>query len=493
MIAYAFTPTYVSALEAFSVLEAEDMPTKTVGGETEYGWNLWSTGNIETTVTFPQTGIYQFDLFARQQKGGIYPAKAAILVDGKVIAYIPVTSTEWNKYSSSNSAYRKGLGNPWNIKAGKHRVSIAFINDFCEKPSGDGTCAAGDRNLLVDKLFIYNTYTQAPTVPTPIKLNLPLKGILDPSRLTIGAAVGGTGLLEGEANYRNTLLREFNLVVSENDMKVDKIISESGTFNFVNADAFMNFAMNHGLSVRGHNLVWHNTVLNYTKKYTRAQAINWLRNYIYKVVGRYKGKVKYWDVVNEALQDTPNAGGHRTSSFWYQKIGPEYIELAFKFAHEADPNAKLFYNDYGCESINEKSDGMYKLVAELIKKGVPIHGVGLQSHFDEAYPPDKPGIIDNMSRFAKLGLEIHVTELDVGIETPVTTEKLNDQAENYRLITEACLAVTACKNITTWGFTDNYSWRNDNGETDPLIFTRDYKPKAAYNAMQELLVKEKLR
>ena len=222
-----------------------------------------------------------------------------------------------------------------------------------------------------------------------------------------------------------------------------------------------------------------------------GSLIDILRNHIYTVVGHYKGRVKYWDVVNEAA----TGNGYYKESIWYNIIGPEYIEMAFRWAHEADPDALLFYNDYGAEGINKKSDAIYDFINYLIKNNVPIHGIGLQMHLNLDCHPSMEEmtaeVTTNMQRLAELGLEIHITEMDVCIAGDVTQGKLNQQADIYRGIIDTCLSIDACKSIVMWGFTDLYSYWNDKpGIGAAFIFDESYQAKPAYDAIVELLTPE---
>ncbi len=179
------------------------------------------------------------------------------------------------------------------------------------------------------------------------------------------------------------------------------------------------------------------------------------------------------------------------NTFWLQKIGPEYIELAFRWAHEADPQALLFYNDYNNEGLNPKSDAIYRLVQDLRSRGVPIHGVGLQMHLRVDLPPDTQAVAANMERLAQLGLQVHITEIDVRIQngSGSTEERLRAQAQIYRDMLSVCLNATNCPAFVTWGVSDQYSWiPGFTGNPDaPLLFDASFQPKPAYNALVELL------
>ena len=197
------------------------------------------------------------------------------------------------------------------------------------------------------------------------------------------------------------------------------------------------------------------------------------------VVGRYRGRILAWDVVNEAVSD--NNGQMRTDSFWHQRIGPEYIAMAFQFAREADPNAILYYNDYSAEGSGAKSDAVFNLVSGLVSQGVPIDGVGWQMHQINPFRIQQAHRT-NAQRLGSLGLEVSITEMDVRISLPTTAQELSEQALAYRDLVEFCLAQPNVKTLVTWGFTDKYSWIPGffSGFGDALIFDMNYQPKPAY-------------
>jgi endo-1,4-beta-xylanase len=244
------------------------------------------------------------------------------------------------------------------------------------------------------------------------------------------------------------------------------------------------FALANDMAVRGHVLVWHqqNPAWLTNGSWTKDSLNAVLKDHIQTVVGRYKGKILYWDVINEAVEAT----GLR-DTLWLSMLGSEYLDNAFYWAHEADPQARLFYNDYETEGMNGKSDKVYELVKGMLERGVPVHGVGLQMHIPVSNVPY--GLLENMQRLAALGLEVHITELDVRIDGQATSAKLQAQAETYREIMAACLQVEKCTAFITWGFTDAHSWVPGffKGWSSALLFDEQYQPKPAYDALQEVL------
>lgn len=321
------------------------------------------------------------------------------------------------------------------------------------------------------------TYT--PTIQPTLRALAQARGI------AIGAAVDAEAL-QSDSQYRDILGQQFNILTPENAMKIVTIQPERNVYNFKDADAVVAFAMAHNMQVRGHVLVWG---LNYVLpswltggNFSRNTLIAILRDYIYTVVSRYRGRVSIWDVVNEAVDPNGSLG----SSFWLQKIGPDYIDMAFRWAHEADPQALLFYNDYG-EGLSRKSDAIYALVKGLLHRGVPLNGVGLQMHVSVGASPMPQDVLANMQRLAALGLQVQITEMDVQIQRAGGTlpEKLAEQANIYRDMLAVCLEVTKCTAFEMWGFTDRYSWiYASTGHADaPLIFDSLYHPKPAYFAL----------
>ncbi len=296
----------------------------------------------------------------------------------------------------------------------------------------------------------------------------------------VGAAVAITPL-RFEPRYTDALKREFNMITPENVMKIAAIRPNRQTFNFNDADAVVNFAQANQMQVRGHTLVWYKDLPGWLAggNFSRDDLINILREHIQTVVGHYKGRILAWDVVNEAVDDS----GALRDSLWMRVIGPDYIEMAFRWAHEADPQALLFYNDYGGEGLGKKSDAIYGLVQDLLKRGVPINGVGLQMHVTLAKVPKPDEMKANIDRLAALGLQIHVTELDVDIRdgTGNTAQRLAAQASVYRDVATTCLGSPACKALVMWGFTDRYTWIGNM----PLPFDKSYRPKPAYMALVE--------
>ncbi|MBB6349036.1 endo-1,4-beta-xylanase [Nonomuraea muscovyensis] len=301
----------------------------------------------------------------------------------------------------------------------------------------------------------------------------------------IGAALA-TGPLANESAYRDIAAAEFNQITAENAMKWDATEPSQGRFTFTGADAVVDFAAANGQQVHGHTLVWHSQTPGWVQSLGATAMRAAMREHIAQVVGRYADDpaVVSWDVVNEVFDDS---GGMRTS-FWYNTLGESYIADAFRAARAADPDARLCINDYNVEGINAKSTAMYNLVRTLRQQGVPVDCVGFQGHLAIQY--GFPGQVQqNMQRFADLGVQVRVTELDIRMVMPRDASKDATQATYYRDTVNACLAVTACAGITIWGFTDKHSWVPDtfSGQGAALIYDENYRPKPAYTAVHDAL------
>ncbi len=313
-----------------------------------------------------------------------------------------------------------------------------------------------------------------------------LRALAQARGIQIGTAVS-IGPLRSEPPYAETLAREFSMLTPENAMKFGPLRPSRDRYDFGDADAIVDFAESHGMLVRGHTLVWGQQLSDWltARSWSRDELMAILREHIMTVVGRYRGRVAAWDVVNEAVANE----GFLEDTIWRRTIGPTYIERAFRWAHEADPQAKLFYNDVGGEGKGVKADAIYARVQDLVRRGVPIHGVGLQMHVRLKSPPDPSDVVANMKRLAALGLQVHITEMDVAIKGSATAADLSAQARIYRDALRACLSARNCTAFVLWGFTDRHSWipqvAPSSGEA--LIFDDAFRPKPAYGALRAVL------
>ncbi|TDD26204.1 endo-1,4-beta-xylanase [Nonomuraea diastatica] len=320
---------------------------------------------------------------------------------------------------------------------------------------------------------------------TSAEASAPLRAHAQSRGKFIGAALA-TSPLSNETAYRNIAANEFNQITAENVMKWDTTEPNQGQFNFSGADAIVNFATQNNQQVHGHTLVWHSQTPGWVQNLGAGAMREAMENHIAEVVGRYADNpaVVSWDVVNEIFDDN---GGWR-SSFWYNTLGQSFVADAFRAAREADPDARLCINDYNVEGVNAKSTAMYNLVRSLRQQGVPVDCVGIQGHLAIQYgfPND---LQQNMERFAALGVQVRITELDIRMQMPRDSSKDATQATYYRNAVNACLAVTACAGVTIWGFTDKYSWVPDTfqGQGAALIYDENYQKKPAYNAVHDAL------
>jgi endo-1,4-beta-xylanase len=309
----------------------------------------------------------------------------------------------------------------------------------------------------------------------------------------------GTALMSGQlddAQVRTLVASNFDSLTPENEMKWEAIEPQPGVFSFAGGDKLVAFAADNGIRMRGHTLVWHSQLAPWVKGLSRDELRAAIRRHIGGVVGHYKGKVAVWDVVNEAIADGP--GGELRGDSPFNALGPTFIDDAFKLAHEADPAALLFYNDYEIEGEGTaKSDAAFRLCKRLKEAGVPIDGVGMQMHVDPRHWPSAESIRRNMQRYAALGLRIEITEMDVPVgEIPGTiAEKLQQQRIIAHDIVAACVAVDACAAITFWGWTDRESWLNSpqwgalRGRLPhyPLPFNAAYQPKPMVTGVLDAL------
>jgi endo-1,4-beta-xylanase len=311
----------------------------------------------------------------------------------------------------------------------------------------------------------------------------PLRVLAEPRQLAVGTAVNANAL--ADEGYRTVLGREFNAVTAEQAMKWSTVEPARGEYDRAAADQLVTFAQRHDQRVYGHALVWHKQVPGWVTggPFSDAETAAVLRAHIMDEVSYFRDRVWAWDVVNEALAQD----GSLRDTIWLRRLGPGYIADAFRWARTADPDVQLFINDFGIEGVNPKSDALYALVKGLLAQGVPIDGVGFQVHW--TLDPLPRTFTDNLARFAALGLDVAVTELDARMPEPATPERLVRQAEVYGQAIAGCLAVPRCVSFTVWGFTDAYSWvpHAYPGVGSATMFDEKLVPKPAYGAVADAL------
>jgi len=321
----------------------------------------------------------------------------------------------------------------------------------------------------------------------------PLRQLTDQRGIRLGAAADPSHFTE--AAYAETLAREFSQLEPENAMKFGPIHPGPSTYNFGPPDSLVSFARQHNMAVRGHTLVWHNQLPSWLTSgtYSTTQLSGILHDHINAVVSRYAGQIYAWDVINEAFNDD----GTLRSTIWLDSpgiglSGTAYMEQALRWAHDADPQALLFYNDYSAELVNSKSDAIYKMAQDFVSRSVPLHGIGMQMHFATA-TGSLASMESNIKRITDLGLQVHITELDVRLPVDssgnATASDLATQAQVYRDIFALCLKFPLCTAIQSWGFTDKYSWIPGAfpGRGAALEFDTAYQPKPAYKSIQTAL------
>jgi endo-1,4-beta-xylanase len=334
----------------------------------------------------------------------------------------------------------------------------------------------------------------------------------------IGTAVSTQQVMSEDAKLRSFLLRHFNALTGENAMKWERIHPEPGNYNWGPADALAELAHENDIHLTGHTLVWHQQTPDWVfedadgNPATRELLLERMRDHITTVVTRYKGRVQSWDVVNEGIEED----GSMRDTKWRQIIGDDYIEKAFEYAHAADPDAILFYNDYNMFAPGRR-DGVIRLVERLRGKGIPIHGIGMQGHFRVDYPATLDSVENAIIAYGKLGLDVAITELDVsvlpwpgekrggadimdryGFEadmnpyadglTPEAERTFNERyLDLFRIFIDHSDVITR---VTFWGLNDGDSWRNDwpmTGRTDyPLLIDRSNRLKPVWNDIVDL-------
>lgn len=327
----------------------------------------------------------------------------------------------------------------------------------------------------------------APARARPVP-DAPLRALADAASVRVGATLEPAQI--DDAAYAGTLAREFSSVTAENAMKWYAIEPTRDAVDFAGADAVLEFAEANDLAVRGHALIWSQDA--FTPAWVRAitdRAELWteVEDHVRAVLERYRGRIRRWDVVNEPL-DT--FGSARSGSVFDRVLGPDWIADVFRLAHAVDPDAELWLNEYGADWNPQKHRALVELLRTLLAQGVPIDGVGLQTHRLSVDGPDRAAFERVLRDYEALGLRVAITELDVAV-APDDAQGLERQAEAYETIVVSCLAVAACEEVTTWGVTDRDTWLDDLGlfppPTRPLLFDDELAPKPAYHAVSQVL------
>jgi endo-1,4-beta-xylanase len=281
---------------------------------------------------------------------------------------------------------------------------------------------------------------------------------------------------------------EFGAVTPENEMKWDATEPNRGQFSYGNGDRIANSATSAGQLLRCHTTVWHSQLPNWVRNgYDNQTMISIMNTHITNLMTHWKGKCKHWDVVNEALEE--DGSYRRSNSPFYSTIGEAFIPIAFRTAAAADPDAKLFYNDYNIELAGSKSSGAQRIVRLIKQYGARIDGVGLQAHLVVGQVPSYTQYQSNLKAFTDLGVDVAYTELDIRMNLPSDNGKLQQQATDYGNVVKACALTPKCLGITTWGLTDKYSWvpNTFSGTGDALPWNSNFQKKPAYTAILSAL------
>ena len=352
--------------------------------------------------------------------------------------------------------------------------------------------------FLLPVLLLMNC---TPSTKTSGSASTGMKGLKDyyKNYFPVGVAVSPWALKSDEASL---VLQQFNSLTPENAMKMGPIHPQENAYNWNGADSIVAFAQRNKLRVRGHTLCWHNQTPSWIFKdasgntVTKEVLLQRLKDHITAVVSRYKGKIYAWDVVNEAISDRPDE--YLRNSQWLRICGDEYIAKAFQWAHEADPDALLFYNDYN-EISPVKRDKIFRLVKGLKDAGVPVHGVGLQGHW-AVNEPSGEQLESTLKKFSELGVTMQVTEMDISVypkehdarerrpedaNTSFTAEREEKQLAVYKMSFALFRKYKKfISGVTFWNISDRHSWLDNfpvqNRKDYPLLFDKDLKPKKAF-------------
>ncbi len=331
-------------------------------------------------------------------------------------------------------------------------------------------------------------------------------------RFLVGAAVNQREFSGDDEKGAALVKAQFNTITPENALKWESVHPQPGVYSFTAADRYLEFGEKNGMVIIGHTLIWHNQTPRWVfedstgKTVGRETLLKRMRDHIQTVVGRYKGRIKGWDVVNEAL----NEDGSLRESPWLKIIGEDYIVKAFEFAREADPGVELYYNDYSLENAPKRA-GAIALIKKLLAADVQVAAVGLQGHYKMNWPGTE--LVDStIEAFAKLGIKINITELDIDVVPATQRNRGADlSVNNYHVVKEDVYANALPDSVqmelakrygdlfsvfikhfglvgrvTFWGVTDGDSWLNSRGRVNyPLLFDRNGKPKPAFDAVVE--------
>ena len=366
--------------------------------------------------------------------------------------------------------------------------------------------------VTIDFMHAFLVTTLAVICPfkTLCDLSKPLREAATERDIFIGTAANYNDL-QSDSDYASVLGKQYDLITAENACKWSATEPSKNSFDFKECDYMYNYSLSKNQTFRGHNLCWgqYNPTWLEDGNFSANEKKEILENHITTVIEHYidfdgnddSKPVYCWDVVNEAVNDTPTNTSFYKRNIWYPDI-PNYVDLAFLWAKNATQSqkngnsVKLFYNDYDIimskSWMKTKSDAVYNMIKNMINNNIPIDGVGMQAHthLDDDYPLDYDAMIENFKRYDDIGIEVHITELDMQCQCNgnFTSDDNKQQGEMYATILKACLNSKNCKNFETWGYTDKYTWLGSNEY--PLPFDIDLNPKdAAYDILNTLLNK----
>lgn len=439
----------------------------------------------------------------------------SMLPDGTVMATsrnFTFSGPSWNISSSIKAGKTYPLAAECTVSKGSasltmsvaaHERFIYWNPNIASVTVSAGTWASLAANYTVDRGFRSGpgdslvVYVEGAPPGVDLKCRTPGGSPSSSSANTLKDAASSSGRLMGMAvddgklkdpKYSQALTADFNFVTCENCHKWDANERAQGSFDFASGDSLVAFAQANNQTVKLHCLVWGEQLPSWVKSTNDLRAA--MLGHIAGVMGHYKGHAKYVDVVNEVIADDSQSPDGLKGTTFYKGLGKAYVEDAFNAAHAAELSAILLANDYGVELLGEKSQRLYDMVKYLVKKGVPVHGVGFQAHFDGT--EDLSTLAANMQRFADLGLIILLSELDVQIlkfPGPSDDDRLQQQASFYGKVAAACMTQPACKGITMWGLTDANSWLLNlvSQKERPLLLNGDYSKKPAYSSVLNAL------
>lgn len=318
-----------------------------------------------------------------------------------------------------------------------------------------------------------------------------MRNLADKKNLTFGVAIQAGDIYDPATIALYT--DNFNLFVPENTFKWKNIRPTLKFWNWSDMDKMVDFAEQNKIKMKGHTFVWHQQNPPYLDSLkTRDDAIAMLNEHITTIMTRYKGRIYEYDVANEVL----NEDGTMRDTIWLRIIGPDYLDIAFKTAREADPKARLILNDYNNEYAGTaKGDGFYTLVKDLKERNIPIDGVGLQLHMIAKDPIKEAALRKNIQRFNDLGLFVSFTEIDVRVAVPLTPEKEKEQTAAYKKLMEIALTEPNAGSFIVWGYTDKKSWipATFPGYGDAHLFDREVNPKPVWAELKTMLAEAKAR